>query len=77
MTKELSKILNKSDIIINKTSKELINILKKNNFKLITAESLTAGMIVSSLIDHPGTSKYIYGGIATYDIKSKKRSIIL
>ena len=61
------------DKLIDKQSKKLVGILKKNNIKLITAESLTAGMIVSSLVNQPGTSGEIYGGVATYFTEAKRR----
>jgi len=39
---------------------------------VVTAESLTAGMISSYLVDVPFTGKYIYGGHAVYDSDAKR-----
>jgi len=40
-------------------------------FRVATAESLTAGMIVAALADTPGSSKYLQGGIVAYNIDQK------
>lgn len=47
------------------------SLLKKNNFKLITAESLTAGMISSEFSGFAGASAVLWGGFVLYDTKSK------
>jgi len=46
--------------------------LKNYNLNVVTAESLTAGMIVSYLVDVPFRGAYIYGGHAVYDSDAKR-----
>jgi len=46
--------------------------LKAYNLNVVTAESLTAGMIVSYLVDVPFRGAYIYGGHAVYDSDAKR-----
>lgn len=41
-------------------------------FKIVTAESCTAGMICSSLTHLPGSSRYVEGGFITYSNEMKK-----
>lgn len=57
--------MNYKDIII----KELI----KNNLTLGVAESVTGGMICSTLIDVPGASQVIKGGIVAYTNYAKSK----
>ncbi len=47
------------------------NLLKENNKKVATAESSTGGLIISRLINVPGSSSYVLGGIVSYanDVK--------
>lgn len=75
MNKFKSEYISISDynLLIDKQCKQLLKIIKKNNILLITAESLTAGMIVSSLVNQPETSSNIYGGVATYFTEAKRR----
>lgn len=42
------------------------DLLRKRNEKLVTAESLTGGMLSSSIVTHPGTSSIMEGGIVAY-----------
>lgn len=53
--------------------KVLINILKDRNEKFSTAESITGGLIASSIIDIPGASDVIEESYITYsnDVKEK------
>jgi len=46
--------------------------LKDYRLNVVTAESLTAGMIVSYLVDVPFRGAYIYGGHAVYDSDAKR-----
>ena len=62
----MNKVISNYNSKIDKQSEKLLKFIKKNNIKLIRAESLTAGMIVSSLVNHPETSNNIYGGISIY-----------
>lgn len=57
--------MNYKDIIIN----ELI----KNNLTLGIAESVTGGMICSTIVDVPGASKVLKGGIVAYTDAAKSK----
>ena len=54
------------------TLKMLLNHMKLN---IQTAESLTAGMIVKTLVDVPGEGDTVYGGFVTYDTDAKRKLI--
>lgn len=45
---------------------QIIDLLKKNNLKIATVESVTAGMISSYLASVPGASKVLLGGLVVY-----------
>ncbi len=47
------------------------NLLKEKNMSISTAESSTGGLIVSRLINVPGSSSYVMGGIVSYSNESK------
>ena len=50
------------------------NRLKSNELNIVTAESLTAGMIAATLVDlAPGYGSYVYGGHAVYDSDAKRQ----
>lgn len=51
----------------------IINELSKNNLTLGVAESVTGGMICSTLIDIPGASKVVKGGIVAYTNYAKSK----
>lgn len=44
-------------------------------FKIITAESCTAGLISASLTDLPGSSNYVEGGYITYSNEMKQTAL--
>lgn len=46
-------------------------LLKENNLTISTAESSTGGLIVSRLINVPGSSAYVMGGIVSYSNEAK------
>ncbi len=58
-----------NEVILEKVFK----VLKEKQFKLITAESITAGKIASSFVKTPGSSAVIWGGIICYDTEVKRR----
>lgn len=58
---------------INQAGKLLLDELKARQLNVVTAESLTAGMIVSSLVNVPNYGAYVYGGFATYDSDAKRQ----
>ena len=49
----------------------IIDILKQKNYKFSSAESLTGGMLMSTLIDVPGASDVIAEGFITYADEAK------
>ena len=51
---------------------QIIDLLKKNNLKIATVESVTAGMISSYLASVPGASKVLLGGLVVYNNFNKK-----
>jgi PncC family amidohydrolase len=51
----------------------LKKLLANNNLNIITAESLTAGLICSTLVDVPGEGSVIMGGIVAYDTDLKRQ----
>ncbi len=53
-------------------SKAVLKSLCSRNCTLVTAESLTAGLIASSLAGIPGASSVLWGGFITYDRQAKR-----
>ena len=52
---------------------ELLKLLNKNNLRIVTAESLTAGLMFSTLVDIPFFGWHKYGGFAVYETDAKIR----
>ena len=52
-------------------AKALVDVLKKVGQTISTAESMTGGMIASSVVDVAGASSVLYEGVVTYSIASK------
>ncbi len=48
-------------------------LLKENNLKISTAESSTGGLIASRIINVPGSSEYMEGGIIAYSNEIKEK----
>ena len=59
--------------LIEESSTRFLDLLYSNNMNVVTAESLTAGMISSSLVNIPGYGGNIYGGFAVYDTRAKRK----
>ena len=58
----------------NKEMEEVVgDLLKKNNLKISTAESSTGGLIASRIINVPGSSSYMEGGIIAYSNNIKEK----
>jgi nicotinamide-nucleotide amidase len=51
---------------------EAIALLVERNLTIAVAESLTGGMLVASLIDVPGASAVVNGGIVAYNTELKQ-----
>lgn len=56
-------------------ARAFLNQLKARQLNVVTAESLTAGMIVATLVDVPADGAYVYGGFATYDSDAKRQDL--
>lgn len=54
---------------------QLKQFLSKYRLNIITAESLTAGMITKTLVDVPGDGAVVYGGYSVYDTDAKRQMI--
>jgi nicotinamide-nucleotide amidase len=52
-------------------------LLKRSNFVLSVAESLTGGAIASSIIDVSGISAHFYEGIVCYDTEAKAQRLFI
>ena len=50
----------------------LKQLLCETGLNIITAESLTAGLMASTLIDVPGMGLHVYGGFIVYDTDAKR-----
>ena len=61
---------NDDALISARALKILLNQLQVN---VVTAESLTAGMIVKTLVDIPGYGATVYGGFSVYDTDAKRK----
>ncbi len=56
-----------------KPARNLVERLRSNGLTLVTAESLTGGLIGASLTAVPGSSDVYWGGIVSYSIGAKLR----
>ncbi len=54
-------------------NKKIVDLLKEKEFKICTAESITGGKLVSSLIEIPGASNIIEEGYIVYSNKAKTK----
>jgi nicotinamide-nucleotide amidase len=52
-------------------SAAIIALLSEKSWSIAAAESLTGGLLVSALIDTPGASRAVRGGIVAYDTHLK------
>lgn len=52
-------------------AKTVVDLLNQIGKTLSVAESITGGMISSSVVDVPGASSVLYEGVVTYSIKAK------
>lgn len=61
--------------IMNAKAEEFLKEIKGRQLNVVTAESLTSGMIVSTLVNIPLYGSYIYGGFSTYDSDAKRKML--
>lgn len=74
--KIVKKIYNKIGEFIfgednDRLEKKVVELLKKLNMNISTAESCTGGMLASKLIDVPGISEVFYEGVVSYSNEAK------
>ena len=74
--KIVKKIYNKIGKFIfgednDRLEKKVVELLKKLNMNISTAESCTGGMLASKLIDVPGVSDVFYEGVVSYSNEAK------
>lgn len=50
---------------------DLLELLGERGWSVATAESLTGGLVSSAIVDVPGASASLRGGIVAYDIRAK------
>lgn len=56
-------------------AKAVVDVLKKVGQTISTAESITGGLIASSIVDVAGASSVLYEGVVTYSIASKSKRL--
>jgi PncC family amidohydrolase len=69
----IDKLIDKSHTLAYKLLQEL----KSRNMKIMTVESMTGGLIISTLTDIPGFSDNIYGSYVLYNTLAKKEVLNL
>lgn len=66
-----------NNIDINELAAEVIELAKVNNLKIGTAESLTGGLLCSTLVNVPGASNVVCGGIVSYMYSVKENLLFV
>lgn len=51
---------------------QLVTEAERGGYKIVTVESLTAGLISGAIADIPGASNVLLAGFVTYDVRVKK-----
>ena len=72
LSRRLSEAATTESLIAAMTLKKTLTDHKLN---IVTAESLTAGMITKTLVDIPGNGAAVYGGFVVYDTDAKRKFI--
>lgn len=52
-------------------ARDLLELLRERGWSIATAESLTGGLVSSAIVDVPGASTSLRGGIVAYDTRAK------
>lgn len=60
---------------MNQKAEGFLQELKARELNVVTAESLTSGMIISTIVNIPLYGAYTYGGFSTYDSDAKRKMI--
>ena len=56
-------------------TEQLVELLKKHDLSIATAESCTGGLVSTMLVDVPGVSQVFKEGFVTYSNKAKRRTL--
>ena len=60
---------------MSKTIAEIVTFMQKNNLRLVTAESCTAGLIAATVADVEGAGQLLDCAFVTYSPEAKKRCL--
>ncbi len=60
---------------MNPQLRSVLHYLEKNDLKLVTAESCTAGLIASTLAEEPGSGSWLDSAYVTYSVAAKIRCL--
>jgi nicotinamide-nucleotide amidase len=53
----------------------VLEVAKKRNLAIVTAESCTVGMLSTILSEAPGAAEHLHGGFVTYTKENKTKSL--
>ncbi|MTE23149.1 CinA family protein [Microbacterium sp. ZXX196] len=56
-------------------AREVLGALGAHGWSIATAESLTGGLVCAALVDVPGASAHVRGGIVAYDTRVKRDAL--
>lgn len=73
---DLSELSKRSDLLaLADLAQSVITQLQQRGELLSCAESLTGGLLVGALVDVPGTSKVLAGGVVAYSAAAKQKAL--
>ncbi|EGJ29298.1 MULTISPECIES: CinA family protein [Moorena] len=61
--------------VMNEKAESFLKEIKARQLNVVTAESLTSGMIISTIVNIPLYGSYTYGGFSTYDSDAKRKML--